>query len=232
MEGSYNMRGNSIAVRIPRIVYQTTANEMLIRAKSPNIERLTPKEIMRQSREYVRALTPASPTIYSLSPSQYRTSPKETKEKISFKQLKIHRKSEDRQTFKLRLLPNQSSPLNKNSKSVTKTHNHFDLFILEKEINSNIENELFPKEMNEKIQYLPQLSPFEHLDWGEPLKEKAKKRICQKSRGYWLNSPSNWSNRIEDSFIKKSKIENIVEKPCFRFPRFASNKTVNRSVPL
>jgi hypothetical protein len=226
------MRGNSVAVRIPRIIYQTTANSMLITAKSPTIERMTPKEIMRQSREYVRTLTPATPKIYTNSPTNVLASQTEPDEKLSFKALKISRKSEDRVSSKFKPLQTTSNMLIRNAKSVTKKFDYFDLFVIEKETDENIENQLFPKELNEKVKYTPSLCSYEYVDWGDPPRSKSKKRICQKGRGYFLNSPSNWNNRVEDSFIVKSRMNNLIEKPCFRFPRFNTNKSINKSLAL
>lgn len=222
------MRGNSIAVRIPRIVYQTTSKNVEVSGKAPQIERCTPKEIVRQSREYIRTLTPSSKKFVMNSPTSkpIEPTPSESIEQTSFKAFKLNVRPESVNKV-IKSLPNSPNVVNKSCNNAKRHENYFDMYVKEKEIDLSIEKELFPKEMNEKIQYLPNPYNFEFLVWGEP-KYGRKIRPCQQNSTH-KNLKSPIKRRTQTNFIRKIKIEEFIEKPNCKFPKYFKNKPIAKS---
>jgi hypothetical protein len=224
------MRGNSVAVRVPRIVYQTSIKSVQVSGKAPEMQRCSPKEIFRQSREYLRTLTPSSPGILATSPANkyLEPIPSESLDQTNFKALKVNIKSDSR----IRMNSSSNSPkVMQRSYNYSKRHeNYFDKYVKEKEIDLSVENELFPKEMNEKIQFVPSPYNFEFLVWGEP-KYTSKTRICKQNRtNKELKNLVAGSFRNENSFIRKSKIADILKSPNFKFPKYYKNKPIDKSL--
>lgn len=222
------MRGNSIAVRIPRIIYQTTSKNVQVSGKAPQIERRTPKEIVRQSREYIRTLTPSSQKFVMNSPSNkpFEPIPSQSIEQTSFKALKINTRPESVNKV-IKSLPISPNVATKSCSHAKRHENYFDIYVKEKEIDLSQENELFPKEMNEKIHFLPNPYNFEFLVWGEP-KYGRKIRPCQQNSTH-KNLKSPIKRRTQTNFIKKIKIEEFIERPSLKFPKYYKNKPIAKS---
>ena len=131
--------------------------------------------------------------------------PSESLDKTSFKELKVKIKPDTISNSRIKSSSNSPKVIERSYNYSKRHQNYFDMYVKEKEIDFSVENELFPKEMNEKIQFVPSPYNFEFLVWGEP-KYKSKERICQQNRTHKeLKSLVVGKARNENSFVRKVK---------------------------
>ena len=218
------MRGNTIAIRIPRIKYTTCKTpKVFIKGTQEPITIASPKEKLKQSQNYIRSQTPKISLPSPAFSTQTQTTqgiqtPKaiKTPSRLLCSSINLHRT----QTFSsymknpaFNMSPTLS--LNRKKKTVPKMLSKFDAYVKEKEMlqHSQLAKDLFPEEYNENIQFVPDDTFFRFYPSLEKKKALKSEKIINKRKGLqFLLSSNNWENKIQASFIQKNTLQALFPK--------------------
>lgn len=214
------MRRGTIAIRIPKVEIVTSSStpSVCIKGTSETFISMSPKERIRLSREYNRNSTPVPAVVYPLSaitPSLSRSTALQNATKVEFKSFDLptplHSNKTPANTYqnRLRSVPRCRKP---------SPESKFDQYVKLQDLHNCLlsENELFPKDYNENLKFLPDINYFRSespsrflVKTSKKLKKPPKKSSYFFTNLSYLTRSKTPTNKLQPSFLTDSKMRDL-----------------------